>query len=171
VTCPYCGLISKITSGALDPSGKFARLTPSRSKLHVGFSFNVNDEQFTVLGRIRYQYDEGYWDEWWVSSNKRSAWLEEDEGSLMLYAVQKITSKIPPLEQIQVGSTIAVNGKEFFVTEKNTAKVVGSEGEMSEVYLPDAAVSIVDGAFDGQTGSIEYWSDEISFSTATEIQI
>lgn len=171
VTCPYCGLISKVQTGALDPTGAFARLTPSRSKVRIGMLFTHDGAEYTVRGRMRYQYDEGYWDEWWVASEDKSAWLEEDEGVFLLYTPKKITSKLPAYSEVIVGSTFEVNGKEFFVTEKNSGKVVGSEGELSEVFMPETALSIVDGAYDGASGSIEYWGGEISFSVAKEVSI
>lgn len=171
VTCPYCGLISKIHSGALDPTGKFARLTPSRSKISIGMKFSHQSEEYTIKGRIRYQYDEGYWDEWWAVSESNQGWLEEDEGSLLLWFSQKLTSKVPSFDTVSVGSSFELNSKEFFVTEKNTARVVGSEGELSEVYMPDVLVKCVDGAYDNQSGALEYWEDEISFSRAVEVKI
>jgi|GEM_PF-3167135 len=69
----------------LSIKGKQSGLAPTVSGLQIGQSGELYKKRFTVLGRVRYKYDEGHWDEWHLRFNDGSeCWLSEDEGEFCL---------------------------------------------------------------------------------------
>ncbi len=170
VICQYCGQTSQISSSGLDPQGQATTLVPAPSRLHVGASGRLNGEAFRALGRLRYQYDGGFWDEWFCqTAGGQSIWLQEDDGELTAYRKQALTSPVPAFEDIRVGSMIPLNGASMFVTERCEAMIAGGEGELFFSITPGETVNCVDGNAAGDLLSIEFTPDEINLSSGLPI--
>ncbi|MEM6282965.1 MAG: DUF4178 domain-containing protein [Chloroflexota bacterium] len=173
VTCQFCGA-AYIVSGSdgLDEAGKTASLADYPSRVGVGTQGEIKGRTFTVLGRVRYTYDEGFWDEWQIEWHDGAPpdWLEEDEGYWTLYKRERVRGQIPPMDQISVGKVYNMNNKQVFVTEKRTAKMLGSEGQFSSVLPIQGKFGYASGTADGQIVSVNFWSDEIELSTGTDLE-
>ena len=76
--------------------------------------------------------------------------MEEDEGEFTLTYKRKLTSPIPPFEQVQVGSFLPLGSDRMFVSEKGQASVVGAEGELSQSSPPGRPIHYIDGNASGQ---------------------
>ena len=170
VVCRYCSQTSYVTREGLDPSGKSAALVDFESILSIGSSGTMNGREFNVLGRMRFSYDGGFWDEWFCLLDKQEeAWLEEDGGAFALYRKERLLSPLPKFTEVSVGSVIKVNQGDLFVTEKCSATLEGAEGELSFSIKPGTAVDCVDGNMAGQHVSIEYYEDEICLNLGEAI--
>ncbi len=173
VTCEYCGS-SYIVSGdqGLNMKGKTASLADYPSRLTVGQTGTIKGKGFSVMGRVRYSYDEGFWEEWQVNWDDGSApdWLEEDEGYWTVYKRERVRSAIPPYEQVKVGGTVQVNKYNVFVTEKREGKMMGSEGQFSSVLPIQGKFGYFSGNADGKLVSINYWEDEIELSIGEDLE-
>ena len=173
ITCAFCGSNYMVTgSDNLDPTGKTASLADYPSRLSVGARGKIKGRDFTVLGRIRYGYDAGFWEEWQISwaDGAPPDWLEEDEGVWTLYRRGRIKGVIPPYEEVKVGAMVDVNNQKMFVTERRQAQVIGSEGQFSSVFPIVGTFGYITGATDGTITSINYWSDEIEVSLGEELE-
>lgn len=172
VTCRSCGT-NYLRTGAdgLDRTGQSASLADYPSRLQVGARGTIKGKPFTVLGRIRYAYDAGFWEEWQIGYEDDAPpdWLEEDEGLWTLYRRGRVRGPVPPYEEVKVGSVINANNQQLFVTEKRKGRVVGSEGQFASVFPIQGTFGYVTGAADDQTTSINYWQDEIEISIGEEI--
>jgi hypothetical protein len=173
VTCRFCGT-NYLVSGddSLDPTGQSVSLANYPSRLKVGLQGEIRGRIFTVLGRIRYMYDEGYWEEWQIawSDGAPPDWLEEDEGYWTLYRREKVKGALPDYDQVRVGGTIKVNQHSVFVTEKRRAKVAGSEGQFASVFPLQGTFGYLQGGADNHTVSINYWQDEIEISIGDDLE-
>ena len=170
VACAYCGTTSEITDEGLNPTGKFAKLVPLPTRFQVGLAGKLRGRPFQVLGRVRYQYDEGVWDEWYLAfDDGQPAWLEEDEGELILSQVERLRDPAPPFEQARVGAQFPVNGVAFFVTERCRAKVAGAEGQLFFRAIPGKPVNFLDGNIGGRVAFLEYTEDGIEFGVGEPI--
>ncbi len=173
ITCRFCGS-SFIVRGdeGLDPSGTSASLADYPSRLNVGARGKIRGRAFHVLGRVRYAYDEGFWEEWQIvwDDGAPPDWLEEDEGLWTVYRRERVKGAVPPYEQVRVGATINVNNKNVFVTERRQAKVAGSEGQFSSVLPFKGKFYYIQGAADNQTVNVNYWEDEIEISIGDELE-
>lgn len=173
VTCPFCST-NYLVSGTdtLDPTGQSASLANYPSRLHVGMSGRIRGRGFTVLGRIRYMYDEGFWEEWQIAWDDGAPpdWLEEDEGCWTLYRRERVKGIIPSYEQVRVGSTVKINNHNVFITEKRQAKVAGSEGQFASVFPLKGTFGYLQGGADNHTVSVNYWQDEIELSVGDDLE-
>jgi hypothetical protein len=173
ITCQFCGS-AYIVSGSdgLDKAGQTASLADYPSRVGVGAQGEIKGRTFTVLGRVRYTYDEGFWDEWQIEWHDGAPpdWLEEDEGYWTLYKRERVRGQIPPMDQISVGKTYNINNKNVFITEKRTAKMLGSEGQFSSVLPIQGTFGYASGTADGQIVSVNFWTDEIELSSGTDLE-
>jgi hypothetical protein len=146
VICQFCGQSLYLRDTGVDLAGKVAKLADYPSRLAIGAQGKMKGRAFEVLGRVRYQYDAGFWDEWFVHfADGQVGWAEEDEGDFTLIFKTKLTSPIPPFEQIRVGSFIALGPDRMFVSEKGQARVLGGEGQLAAVVAAGKAIQYVDG--------------------------
>ncbi len=170
VICAYCNQASLVTPSGLDPSGEQVPLADFPSRFAIGKSGTLNGETFTVLGRLRYGYEGGFWDEWFLSfSDGKKRWLQEDEGELTLFEKESLTAPVPAFNEISVGSLLPVNEFKVFVTEKNKASIRGGEGELFFTVQPGSTVYCIDGNAGGELVSLEFSDSEICFSKGKEI--
>ena len=170
LVCPYCSQACHICDEGLDPTGKASQLADYGSMLSVGYTAAMGGVGFRVFGRLRYQYDGGFWDEWFLCfDDSKKAWLQEDEGEFSLFEKEPLRAAIPPFDEISVASSIEVNGRTLFVTEKNRASIAGAEGELFFRIVPGQSVNCVDGNCGGMISSIEFAPDEINLSVGREI--
>ena len=164
VTCDFCGQVSLLKSGALEGTGTVATLTELPSKLFLDATGTLKGRRFRAIGRLQYAYEDGFWHEWFVTlGDDDRGWLQEDEGRFTLYQKETLTTPAPPYDQVRVGQTLQVGGREVFVTEKGEAQIVGGEGQLAFAILPGETVYYVDGTSDGAQVSLEYAADEIEW--------
>ncbi len=151
LVCSHCGQSLYVRDTGVDLAGKVAKLAEYPSRLSVGAAGKIKGRAIQVLGRIRYQHDEGFWDEWFLQlEDQRVGWLEEDEGELTLVFKSKLTSPVPPFEQVRVGSFIPLGREQMFVSEKGEARVAGAEGQVSMTAPPGHTIHYIDGNAGGK---------------------
>lgn len=173
VTCQFCGSAYLVTGDeGLSKRGDAARLADYPSRLSVGQTGSIRGRKFTVLGRVRYAYPEGFWEEWQIAwdDEQPPSWLEEDEGYWTLYKRERVRSAIPEHGAVRVGATIKVNTYDVFITEKRSAKMVGSEGQFSSVLPISGDFGYLEGTAQGQAVGITYWPDEIEVELGDDLE-
>jgi hypothetical protein len=165
VACDFCAQTLLLTDSGLDPTGKTAKLADLGSPLYIDATGTLRGQKFQVLGRLRYQYDSGIWDEWFLTFDgiNKPGWLVEDEGEHTFYHKETLTSAVPPFDKVAVGQVYAISGREVFVTQKGTAKILGGEGQLAFTITPGETVRYLDGNSGAEQISIEYTKDEIEF--------
>ncbi|GAB5490973.1 MAG: hypothetical protein Phog2KO_11880 [Phototrophicaceae bacterium] len=173
VNCQFCGA-SYLISGddGLEARGQGVKLADYPSRLTVGQTGVIRGRSFSVLGRVRYAYPEGFWEEWQIAweDGQPPAWLEEDEGYWTLYKRERVRSQIPSHDSVRVGGTMQVNNMTVFVTEKRTGKMVGQEGQFSAVMPIAGDFGYATGTADGKPVSVTYWEDEIEVETGDDLE-
>ncbi|MBA3534300.1 MAG: DUF4178 domain-containing protein [Ardenticatenales bacterium] len=171
VTCDFCGQVSLMTDSGLDPTGRTAKLVQLPSKLYVDATGKLKGKAFRVMGRLRYQYESGFWDEWFLTfDGDKPGWLVEDEGSFTFYMKQALTSALPAFEAVAVGSTIPVANQQVFITEKGRAQIIGGEGQLAFTVLPGERVNYFNGTSGNNLVSVEFSEDEIDYLVGRPIQ-
>ena len=156
--CPYCDNISYIEQDALQSTGKKSRLSEGFSRLFRGGTGVIDDKKFIVLGRVRYAFGRGFWDEWFVEwDTAETSWITEDNHE---FALQKGTQSSTrfSFSSLAVGSRIKFQGTDFQIMEIGEAKCLGIEGFLPKEILPDECYSYIDGvSLDGkQSLGLEY---------------
>jgi hypothetical protein len=170
VTCDFCSQVMLLNDTGLDPTGQTAKLAELPSPLYVDATGQIRGRQFQVMGRLRYQYDSGLWDEWFlVFDDGRPGWLQEDEGEYILYHKETLTSAVPPFDDVAAGSVIRIANRDVFITEKGRARIAGGEGQLAFNILPGQEVRYLDGNSGEEQVSVEYTTNEIELSVGQAV--
>jgi hypothetical protein len=163
--CAYCGTHLRVTDSGLDITGKHPKLAEFPSILSVGCRGTILGKPFTALGRMRYDYGGGHFDEWFLDHDGATAWLSEDEGTFALYTEMEEAEKFPDVASVRAGQTVTVDGRKVMIKEKGKARIAGGEGELSFYVEPGTEVVYIDGISEGKKISIECTEDEIELFT------
>lgn len=171
MVCSYCGASLSVQDSGVDLTGKVAKLAAYPSRLSVGAHGRVKGRAFAVLGRVRYQYADGFWDEWFVQfDNQQVGWIEEDESDITLIFKSKLTTPLPPFDQVHVGSWISVGNDRMFVSEKGHGQVVGAEGEVAQAPAPGRPMQYIDGNAGGKAIRLVIDEQGITLHTGEPIE-
>ncbi len=161
IVCQYCGTHSTVGETSLEAGEKHAKLADFPSIFSVGTEGSILDKSFRALGRIRYDYGDGHYDEWFLEYDGEPAWFTEDEGTYTLFTETDEVTDISVLETARPGQTVDLNGRKIMVKEKGKAHVKGAEGELLFYVEPGTEVTYVDGVWDGKKVSVEYSEEEM----------
>jgi hypothetical protein len=131
VVCSYCQS-TLIRDQNWSVFGKMAVLPPELTPLQIGTRGVYKGEGFSLIGRQRLQWSDGYWNEWYALFTKgKGAWLAEAQGFYMLSFPLEPLPKLPPLSGLKAGDPISLPGRgTFHVDDIKAAKCVASEGEL-----------------------------------------
>lgn len=161
--CTYCGQTSFVNAETLEAVGEKSPLIDYGSSFAIGKMGTYEGKEFMVLGRLRYDYDDGFWDEWYLSFfDGENMWVQEDDGSFVLYYYEETLSHKIDFARTRVGSTIKITEKinEVFVTSKSKASIQGGEGELPFRAIPGSQADFVDGVMKGKVVSAEFLTSE-----------
>jgi len=170
IVCPFCDTTNIITDMGVDPTGRMAKIAEAPSVFKIGRTGTLKGRKFEVLGRLRYGYDEGFWDEWFLQfEDGQCGWVTEEEGEMSLFFKELLTEPIEDLENIRVGKTVKVQNKNVFVTEITDAVIKGGEGELHYPVVTGKTVTHYEGNSSGKLVSIELWPKELEVHTGEPI--
>ena len=83
--CEYCGNAVIWDEQRIRDAGKQATLPEGFTRLYRGATGRLLGKRFEVLGRVRYGFGGGFWDEWFLTlADGRTGWLTEDNHELAL---------------------------------------------------------------------------------------
>lgn len=136
------------SADTLKEVGKTAALVEDGSPLQLGATGTLDGKTFKVVGRIQYKHPVGYWNEWFLSLGEGDddAWLGEASGMYFFTRLEK-DARLPEglkFSDLSAGGTVAINGKEFFVKDIQTTKVVSGEGELPFSFEAEYEAPVVD---------------------------
>jgi hypothetical protein len=166
VVCPYCRTVSMLNVNGLSAAGTSTPLIDYGSLLSTGASGTANGVGFSVAGRTRYGYGDGFWDEWHLvlrGAEDERVWLQEDDGAFTAFK-PLLEPSLPQFANVNPGATVTVGKLPVFVTEKGTAAIQGCEGLLPRIVAAEEQVRYWDGIVVG-TGriiSVEYGLQEAS---------
>lgn len=127
--CPYCQMMLVRKDLDLETYGKMAVLPADMSPFQLGTSGKFEKRSFTLVGRLRLKWADGFWNEWYaIFDDGTPSWLAEAQGFYML-SFEK-PQDLPHRTQISVGKPVALSGGTYEVDDIKEATCVGSEGEL-----------------------------------------
>ncbi|MFP4476292.1 MAG: DUF4178 domain-containing protein [Desulfatibacillaceae bacterium] len=161
IVCEYCGNTVYWDKDKAKNAGKQATLPEGFSRLYRGASGTLFNKRFVVLGRARYSFGQGFWDEWFLEfDNAELGWLTEDNHEFA-WQMKTPPDHVPPYGDMTTGAVVHVNDREYIITEVGEAECTGIEGELPKAVLPGEKYPYADGSTaDGRhTLGIEYDDD------------
>ena len=134
VVCPQCQTSLFLEDEAVRNAGERSTLSDEPSLFSVGIPFDYHNVTHVPHGRIRFDYGQGHWDEWWVTTNTGEAvWVSVDEGDIVMQTPLELKGAAPAYDKLTMGRTITMGSDTLKVTEKNLSQCIGFEGELPEV--------------------------------------
>ncbi len=141
VTCMYCQTLIRRDDAAFTEIGKTAILPFDVSPIQIGTHGSWHTFQFTVVGRVRWGWSDGSWNEWFLDCSDGTArWLAEAMGSYMLTAQYSADFEMPG----QRGVQIILDGHTFTASDVKIAQCLGSDGELPLSTLVGTSMTSVD---------------------------
>ncbi|MBT7611011.1 MAG: DUF4178 domain-containing protein [Bacteriovoracaceae bacterium] len=160
--CGFC--LSNIVRHDVDLSllGKQSELQEDMSPITIGSLGKFNNVPFFVCGRIIVRWEDGYWNEWYITfKNGTDGWLVEAQGDFAILTAAPSSIQIPASKDVVVGNRINLGSESFVATDIKTMTCVGSEGELPFNGIEGReSVSIDLEKSDGQFATIEYNADD-----------
>ena len=162
VVCEYCGNAVYWDEEKIRSAGKQSVLPEGFSRLYRGATGSLDHRRFIVMGRVRYSFGKGFWDEWFLEFNDGSiGWLTEDNHEL---ALQTRTSpgRIPAAESLHPGKSFNIRkDTTVVVREVGEAECIGVEGDLPIAVTTGETYKFADaGTPDGRfVFGIEYDAD------------
>ena len=163
IACPYCDCVMIRSDKGLEERGNQSRLPEGYSRLYRGAVGTIGDQRFQVLGRVRYSFGKGFWDEWYVMlENGEGYWITEDDYSFSFQVLYRGSIEALPYDQYSVGDNIELGERSYQVKEVGNAECLGIEGEVPKGILPYEQYPYVDAvSYDGtHVLGLEYDNDQ-----------
>ena len=128
-SCEYCGSAVYWDEEKIRSAGTQATLPEGFSRLFRGATGSLHQKRFVVLGRVRYSFGAGFWDEWYLDcADGTMRWLTEDNHELAIQGALDL--EVGPYESYAPRSMITARDIHFVVQEVGTAECIGIEGDL-----------------------------------------
>ncbi len=156
--CPFCRAIIVRHDVDLEKVGEVADLPQDASPIQIMASGQFDNRAFTVIGRIRYEWAQGSWNEWHLLfSDQSSGWLSDAQLEYAVSSRVESKEKFPAPDDLPRGRVFQLGGAQYMVTHLTRARYVGFEGELpfrtserEEILFADLRTN------DGRFGTIDY---------------
>jgi hypothetical protein len=164
--CPSCGTTLFRDGAAINPIGENGEMHEYPMLLAVGDGVVIGGQTCLVVGHARYDYGRGTWDEFWVENDRGAgAWVSVDEGDVAVqypfHGAEGPKRSNPP----RVGETITFQGRDYTVTEGDTARCIAVRGQFPEmIQVGDEHYFVNASGPSGQILSGEFWDGGQSWS-------
>jgi hypothetical protein len=164
-------------------AGKAGVMTEMPSLIRLNRPFSYDGVIFTAIGHARFEYEHGYWDEWWAENRDGvGAWISVDEGDIAIEEPLIIEAgSVPGFDALEVGSMHEIWGRTFIVSERGRATCEAIRGALPEalavgdafayVHLRGPGVELVTLEFDDDgevSASDGHWIDPFRIGTEGE---
>ena len=159
VQCPYCDAIMMLVDQDWTPTGKKSRLSQGFSRLYCGALCTIESQEYRIVGRVRYSYGKGFWDEWYALTDiGQGTWITEDDHEFSVQTEISHTEVSKDIQSLSIGDEVIIKNQTYRILETGEAVCLGLEGELPKGILPDERYRYADGgSLDGTSAlGIEY---------------
>lgn len=180
VVCAYCQSMVMRTDTGVQDVGKAAVLPYDISPIQLGTSGIADGVAFEVIGRVRWGWVDGSWNEWLLMGiDGEYRWLGEAMGQFMLLEEQDVSAVQDPVLQsliaggdVGIGTIARIDSVTYFVADIKDATCLGCEGELPFRAPKDWTVYSVDFRSDtGDCASFQRDQGEPSFYDGRYVEL
>lgn len=161
LVCQYCGTHLHAQGDTLEAGKSYPKLADFPSIFRVGSTGTILGKPFRALGRLRYGYDGGHYDEWFIEYDGGEAWFAEDDGTFKLYTETMGFVDLGDRSQLSAGQNLTIGDTRMMIQEIGDATVQGGEGELGFYIEPGTNVTYIDGITNEGIISIEFTEKEL----------
>ena len=129
--CEFCRSTLLRSGEDLQNLGRMADLLEDATLIQIGTEGSYRGIHFAVLGRIQLKHESGLWNEWHLLfDDGRSGWLSEAGGEFIVSAQVPVADPLPAFEDLAPETPVRIAGRNFAVTDLQTARCVSGQGEL-----------------------------------------
>lgn len=129
--CPFCRASVFRGEGEVELIGKVSDLAGDNSPLQLGSSGQFNGQSFTIVGRVRKKWKDGFWNEWnLMLANGQSAWLAEAQGEFYFLTDADKSFSRSLAEKWFLKDTLSIGDERFVIIDIKESEVLMAEGEL-----------------------------------------
>ncbi len=161
--CGYCRTSVLRDDAGVRAMGTAAIVPDDVSPIQLGARGRDGDAGFEIVGRVRWRWTDGGWNEWLaLFADGSHAWLGEAMGRIMLLRPaamprSPVLRDFGPDAPIAVGTDITIDKVRYAVVDSRTATALASEGELPFPAPAGQAIASIDlHAADGRCASIQH---------------
>ena len=144
VTCASCDAMVLIENGALEHVGDSGRMPFDVSPLRIGTTLLVDGTRGEIVGRERWAWERGSWNEWLLQlPGADHRWVAEEAGYYMVMApiapradVMQRLGGMKRLGRAALGNTVKVEKVGYTVADIKTVRCIASEGHLPHIVPP-----------------------------------
>lgn len=163
-TCAYCTVMVVRHDKRLEALGKVSEEPNDLTALQLGTEGQFEGRPFRIVGRVRWRWEDGYWNEWCLHFASGTAgrselygWLGEAQGLFCVSFPLVTPGPLPRAPDVQAGKPYQVGGRRFLADDVKLAEAIYCEGELPAVTPVGERKTAVDLAdADANYASIEY---------------
>ncbi|SAI04649.1 Uncharacterised protein [Bordetella ansorpii] len=153
ILCPQCGAPVKFQSAAsvmavcgacrstllkdaesVRRIGTMSEVLEDYSPIQIGTAGQFDGKRFDVIGRLQLQYDDGFWNEWYLFFDDGSdGWLSDASGQYAVTRPRKISELMsgpPAFDALKPDDKVNLTGRLFSAADVRTARSTAGQGEL-----------------------------------------
>lgn len=136
--CDQCRTLLVRSDAGVQAVGQSAALPFDVSPVRIGMRGRVDDQPFDVIGRIRWAWTDGAWNEWLLLfGDGTHGWLGEAMGEFMLLrerpfgpiATRKL-KEIAKGKQAIIGDEVTLDARKLTIVDARDVVCIAAEGEL-----------------------------------------
>jgi hypothetical protein len=136
--CDHCRTMIVRDGASVTAIGKAAEVPFDVSPLRIGTRGRFENQGFEIVGRVRWGWTDGSWNEWLLLFDDGSnAWLGEAMGQFMLLRERPLAELHDEIIQAladgghaPIGTEAQVDGETLVVSDARSATCIAAEGEL-----------------------------------------
>ncbi len=152
VTCGSCHSLLSKAGDQLSKVGEAGSVPFDVSPIQIGTRLAVGGARGEIVGRERWAYDGGFWNEWLLQFPTGEAfWVAEETGKFMVMKeVEATAEEIAALEAAlakgreAMGDQIWIEGTPHFVSDIKSIRCVAVEGSLPHIISANQPRSSID---------------------------
>jgi hypothetical protein len=162
--CEHCRSMVVRRDAKVETMGVMAELLPDLSPLQLGTRGEWQGRAFELVGRLRVEWEEGSWSEWYaLFSGGEAGWIAEAQGFFMISFAADPAGLPANAKAIKAGESLRLADRVWSVVDVKKGTCLAGEGELPFIAPPGqkrlgADLTGSDGAF----ATIEFYEEEES---------
>ncbi|MEM6494860.1 MAG: DUF4178 domain-containing protein [Pseudomonadota bacterium] len=152
VSCGFCHSLLSKAGDQLAKVGEAGRVPFDVSPIQIGTRLTVGGARGEIVGRERWAYEGGFWNEWLLQfATGEAFWVAEETGHYMI--MKKVCASADELANLErvtsnkraaMGEQIWIDGTAHFVSDIKTVRCVAVEGSLPHIIAADQPRESVD---------------------------
>ncbi len=171
LACPYCNSILEFGTGELTKIWEQWEFIEFPSQFQIWKTIDWEEKKVYVKGRLRYEYDWGFFDEFFVEIDWKTYFIKEDDWLTKLFKKWDWQKENIDFENIRAWETIKIFWKDIFIMETWIFKLTWIKGFVNSLLIVWKEYKYLDWVLNGKVISLEWekWSHRIRINEEVEV--